>query len=397
MNKSFIKTYGCKVNQYESQALADKIRSAGGEIVNDPSCAQTVYINSCTVTREADRECRSFIRKMIRGNPSVKVVLTGCYALRAGEELGKEFQNILIEKQKDKNLAVRGLDSHSRAFVKIQDGCDQFCSYCIVPYVRPQLWSRPEDEILNEVSELAKNGYPEIVLTGIRLGKYNGGGGLVILLDKILRLGDGFRIRLSSLELSEVTGELLTMMAAEGKRICGHLHIPLQSGSDRILAMMKRPYNTAQFNSVLTRVRMLLPRASISTDVITGFPGETREDFEGTQNFIRQASFSRLHVFKYSIRESTAAASFENHIPPGVISERARLLKGLDAELQRNFWKNFIGRRVQVVRERGNNSLLTDTYIKLKAAEDLDSVREPVFYAELIEKSGEPLAVPCAC
>jgi threonylcarbamoyladenosine tRNA methylthiotransferase MtaB len=183
-------------------------------------------------------------------------------------------------------------------------------------------------------------------------------------------------------------------MADEGARICGHLHIPLQSGSDRILAMMKRPYTTEQFNAVLARVRGLLPRSGISTDVIAGFPGETQKDFEDTYEFIERAGFSRLHVFKYSIREGTAAASFNDHVPPRIISERARSLKSLDSRLQREFWKHFIGQRVQVVREKGNNSLITDNYIKLKAEPGFDSVREPVFYAELIEKNGQPWAVP---
>jgi threonylcarbamoyladenosine tRNA methylthiotransferase MtaB len=388
--KVFVRTFGCKVNQYESQALAEKMIRSGMELCGSVLEADVVLVNSCTVTAEADRECRQFIRKTSKNRPGAEIILTGCYVTRAAEELRHLFPGVNIQEDKGRRGPIESFHSHSRAFVMIQDGCDAFCSYCIVPHVRPKLWSRPEQEILEEAARLAANGYAEIVLTGIRLGKYNGGGGLPGLLEKLMAAGDNFRIRLSSLEYSEVSDELLGLMSLRGGRVCRHLHIPLQSGSDRVLSLMKRPYTVDKFSALLKKIHAALPDAGVSTDVITGFPGESEKDFENTYDFLKNSGFSRLHVFKYSEREGTPAASYNDKVSPEAAGARAKALKALDGELQKNFWRRFIGKELQVVKEGNNASLMTGNYIRLDAGPGFEGVKAPFFGALIAEKNGRP-------
>lgn len=396
----YIKTFGCKVNQYESQALAERAGGSGMELCDDPDGAGIVLVNSCTVTAEADRECRQFIRRTARRNPSARIVLTGCYAARSAAELRELFPGAKVETDKSSLFGPGGrgsignFESRSRAFVMIQDGCDAFCTYCIVPHVRPKLWSRPEKEILEEAARLVSAGYAEIVLTGIRLGKYNGGGGLPGLIRKLLASGGDFRIRLSSLEYSEVSDELLALIAESGGRLCDHLHVPLQSGSDRVLSMMKRPYRSADFRALAGKILAALPSAGLTTDVITGFPGETDKDFENTYDFIKSAGFSRLHVFKYSERPGTPAASFPCKVSPAASSARAEELKLLDDKLRSGFWRAFVGKVLPVVREDGGASLMTGNYIKLETGPGFEGVKAPIFGALVSEKGGRPVGLP---
>ncbi|MFH1369314.1 MAG: tRNA (N(6)-L-threonylcarbamoyladenosine(37)-C(2))-methylthiotransferase MtaB [Elusimicrobiota bacterium] len=402
MKTAFLKTFGCKVNQYESQLIQERFKSSGYSLADSYENADIALINSCTVTAEADRECRQLIRRIQKRNPQAKIILTGCYLNRAPEELRKIFSTVTFKKNKEKIFngekprpgAITSFDKHTRAFVKIQDGCDAFCSYCIVPYVRPKLTSRDENEILHEISELVGNGYPEIVLSGIRLGKYAGAGGLPGLLSKAVKLPGIFRIRLSSLEPGEVTPELIDLMSLNRNRICWHLHVPLQSGSDNVLKLMNRPYRTSAYIKVIANIMAKLPEAGVTTDVIVGFPGETEKDFDNTYDFINKCGFSRLHVFKFSEREGTAAANMPGAVDADTAKNRSKRLRELDTSLQRSFWKKFVAKILNVVRESESGFLISDNYIRIAASPEAISGACPIFNAKISEKNGLPFGIP---
>jgi len=391
----YIHTFGCKVNQYESQVIAENFTKQGFNLTDNPDKADVLVVNSCTVTGEADRQCRQLIRRAIRKNPNIETIVTGCYAVNSPEEILKDIPSVkIINKEtllKNSSYITR-FEGHSRAFVKIQDGCDAFCSYCIVPYVRSEMISRPEHEVIEEVKILVSNGYPEIVLTGVRLGRFSGG--LANILSKILALDGDFRIRLSSLEFREVTDGLLYLMKSNPKRLCRHLHIPLQSGSNNVLKAMKRPYTAPEFLEKIERIKKLMPDMGITTDVITGFPGETDRDFEQTREFISKAEFSRLHVFRYSKRAGTLAAGFKGIVPQEKAKERSVVLRELDLKLQLDFWKGFIGNIRSVVAEGTNNTLLTDNYIRLNTEIKTHTNINKIIDVEIAQISGRPWAIP---
>lgn len=399
MKTARLYTFGCKVNQYETQQLREYFSRHGYALI-DKGPADCAVINSCTVTASADRQCRQLVRKILRDTPGCRVIVTGCYAARSAAELSGLDPRVEVVTDKYELLdgvphaAITAFDGHSRAFVKVQDGCDAFCSYCIVPHVRSTLWSRPLADIINEVRLLTEQGYPEIVLTGIHLGRH--ADGLPVILRHILSLPGDFRVRLSSIEALEISDDLLSLMKSEQRRICPHVHVPLQSGSDDILARMNRRYSAAQFKAVIDKVLTALPEAGITTDVIVGFPGEREEDFAATRALLSAGHFSRLHVFPYSPREGTPAAGFPGQIPPAVVKERSRTLAALDARLQDIFWKRFVGTVRPVVREGGKGTLLTDNYIRLDLACDYksDSKLNGIFDIEVVSRSGMPAALP---
>ncbi|MDD3065270.1 MAG: MiaB/RimO family radical SAM methylthiotransferase [Endomicrobiaceae bacterium] len=366
MKKIFISTFGCKVNQYESQLIRELFEKNGYVCVNSPEEADTIIINSCTVTDSSDRQCNSFINKFLHNNK--EIILTGCYAKTSYDKIKKEFPKIKIILKEDlfKNTiqTIKSFDNHSRAFIKIQDGCNCFCSYCIVPFARNMLWSKPEDEIIREISAIADNGYTEIVLTGIHIGKYENG--ISRLLKKILgSLKKDFRIRLSSIEVNEVDDELISIMKDEPLRICNHLHIPLQSASDNVLKQMNRKYTLLDFDSVLKKLKKNIPDISLTTDVICGFPCETADDFEQTRNFLKNAGFARLHVFPYSKRQGTKAFELKQISEQTEINKRVSELLNLDKILRKNFYSKFIGTTRKAVSLRGNQAL-TDNYLTVK-------------------------------
>lgn len=393
--KLHIHTFGCKVNQYESQALAESFLKQGFELTADLASADLLVVNSCTVTGEADRQCRQLLRRALRRKPGLEMIVTGCYAQNSPEEILKDLPSAKIigkdELLKGGRLISR-FEGHSRAFVKIQDGCDAFCSYCIVPYVRNKMISRPEFDILEEIKALAANGYPEIVLTGVRLGRYSGG--LERLIEKILETEGRFRVRLSSIELKEITGGLLELMKKYPSRICRHLHIPLQSGSDKILKAMRRPYTTGEFAGKMEQILGLMPDIGITTDVITGFPGETDKDFEDTREFLSTSGFSRLHVFRYSKRAGTLAAGLKDPVPQETAKHRSASLRKLDAALQEKYWKGFIGQARPAVAEGANNTLLTDNYIRLNMEMETASCGGRIIDVEIRQVAGRPWGVP---
>jgi len=395
MKKAYLHTFGCKVNQYETQLFRETLTRDGYVFSDNANDADIIFVNTCTVTGEADRQCRQLLRRLLKKNATARILVSGCYAVRDKEELRRISDRIEIvtaRKSDDaSSAAISEFSGHSRAFIKIQDGCDAFCSYCIVPHVRPVLWSRPVPEIVAEISSLAAKGYAEMVLSGIRLGKYVGG--LPALLRTLLVLPGNFRLRLSSLEINEAGDDLVELMASEPDRICAHLHVPLQSGSDTVLKRMNRPYSSAQFAARLDRIRAVLPAAGISTDVIVGFPGETDLEFDATRGFIEENSFSRLHVFAFSPRSGTPAAGMPERPSPHTVSERSLVLRDIDARLQEKFWRRWIGTCRPAVREGSGQTLLTDNYIRLETDADSSGISPSIMTVKIIEKNGKPWAI----
>ena len=375
MPSVFFHTFGCKVNQYESESLRERLAAAGYRVAEDFSRSDVCVINSCSVTAEADRKCRQFVRKVLRANADARVLVTGCYATRDPQAVRRISPRVEVFTNRQKGLipamltgcSLSAADSplltafsgHTRAFVKVQDGCDATCTYCIIPKVRPGMESRPIGEVRAEAEALLRRGYKEIVLTGIRLGSYglssSGGrvgrvrGNLAHLLRELVSLPGDFRIRLSSLEITEVTDELLELAAASEK-ICRHFHLPLQSGDDSVLRRMGRWYDSGLYSRTVERIRETLPDAGLTADVIVGFPGETDENFANTRGFIERR-LNGLHVFPFSVRPGTPAARLPGAVEPAKIQERVQALLELDGRLRRAFQERFAGSERRVLAE----------------------------------------------
>lgn len=369
-----IYTLGCKVNQYDSGRLAAELKRAGLNLA--AKNADLAVINSCAVTKTAMIKSGRMIKLAKKENPGAKIALVGCWpklgevkenmagvdlVIRNGDveslvkqifnfqfSIFKQFNNFsIIKNNKCHNLAIT---DKGRYFIKIQDGCEQFCSYCIIPYTRGKLRSRPAEEIIAEIKQAVKAGYREIVLSGIHLGLYSDLNSLLKKLIKIKNLG---RIRLSSIEITEVTDELINLMA-KSKKICRHLHIPLQSGNDKILKLMNRPYDTKYFKNKIKRIRWSMPEIAITTDVIVGFPGETEKDFKVTEKFIGQIEFSRLHIFPFSAHEKTPAAKMSGQVEEKTKARRAEILRELGFKLRQNYKKRFKGIKLEIAVEQIN-------------------------------------------
>jgi threonylcarbamoyladenosine tRNA methylthiotransferase MtaB len=390
-------TFGCKVNQYETLELQSRFASVS--VVPFEENADIYLINSCTVTAGADSSCRQLVRKLLRERPNSQVVVTGCYAERAPEELrgispkvkvfsnrekpeivetlfkygarNAEFgrRNILEEQPAS---ALRTPDSarvatkeRNRAYIKIQDGCDAHCTYCIVPSVRPLLSSKSPELVICEAENLIKRGFREIVLTGVRLGRYlSATWDLTRLVKALIELPGDFRIRLSSIEITEVEDSLITLMR-NNPRLCPHLHVPLQSGDDEILKRMGRWYSAEEFRARLRRIRGTVPDIAITTDVIVGFPGEGESQFLNSRRLLEEEGFSRLHVFRFSARPGTPAEKLSGQIESRMISAFARSLNGLDLALRHRFAGKFIGRTIVLLQESGGG--YSQHYVRVRA------------------------------
>lgn len=371
----YLHSFGCKVNQYETEQIRNRLKNFGYRTVEKWTGAELCVLNSCSVTAEADRKCRQWIRKILRENQQARMVVTGCYASRAAEEIRKISPRVEVFSNQEKNSLPEMLSGcslhsahsslltafcgHTRAFVKVQDGCDATCTYCIIPKVRPKMESRSCDEIVQEVKMLAENGYKEMVLTGIRLGSYglssSGGrvgrvhGNLTELLRNLLQIQLPFRIRLSSIEITEITEELLKLVQTS-ERICRHFHIPLQSGDERILKRMGRWYTATFFSEQIQRIREALPDVGLTTDVMVGFPGEGEEEFKQTREFLKK-HFNGMHVFPFSARPNTPAEKLLPRTAPSLIRQRVSQLRELDQQLRREFRRKFAGTRRMVLAE----------------------------------------------
>jgi len=383
-------TVGCKLNQAETQLLARQFARAGYRLVPPDDGADVYVLNTCTVTRVADGKCRRLLKSARRRNPGALVVAVGCYAQRARQELSqiKGVDLVLDNSQKldllprleESGRLVRPgagstrADFRTRAFVRVQDGCNNFCSYCIVPLVRGREKSRPLKQVIDEVKHRVADGYKEVVLTGTEIGSYNDKG-IVLkeLLQRILEETGVVRLRLSSLQPREITPEFIRLW--HDGRLCRHFHLSLQSGSDAVLKRMKRRYTAADYQQAVDLIREAVPGVAVTTDVIVGFPGETDAEFEQSYNFARQMDFARIHVFSYSPRPGTRAADMPRQVDDKVKRERSQRMLALGRACIRNFRKKFLGKTMLVLWEKETDGVwsgLTDNYIRAYTRSDKD-------------------------
>lgn len=402
MAKAAFCTLGCKVNQYDSQAMLERLMDDGYQPVAFSDKADVYVVNTCTVTGTGDKKSRQMIRRAAKQNPDAAIVVTGCLAQREAEKLllpgvrlvigtqrraeiaellqkalSQEEPIIAVEPLAGKvpfeKLSVRGSEGHTRATLKIQEGCRNFCAYCIIPSVRGPLRSRPLDEIRAEAQRLGAAGFKEIVVAGIHLASYG------LDLEEDVSLADALecihcaegveRIRLGSLEPVVVTDEFVARLQTMPK-ICPHFMLALQSGSDTVLKRMGRRYDTAQYLAAVEKLRAAFPDAALMTDVMTGFPGETEEEFAQTEAFLRRVGFSRIHVFPYSEREGTRAAVMPGSVPKAVREARALKLIAIGRETEEAYIRRFAGRTVQVLFEQpceGGMEGYTPEYVRVVA------------------------------
>ena len=387
-------TLGCKVNQTESEALAQYAAKKGYEVVKETEQPDAVIINTCTVTATGSSKSRKLIHRIVKDHPSSVVVVMGCYSQISPGEIAKIDGVDLVVGTQDRlsvldylkqagagkttgqtagqkikavnavNVFQKGLEyeelplivneSRTRAMLKIQDGCSQFCSYCIVPYARGPSRSRKPENIINETKALLNSGYKEIVLTGIHIGAYgqdlDNNINLAGLISELVQLDGLNRLRLGSIEPLEFTDELLTVIA-ETKVVCHHFHIPLQSGHNRILAEMKRPYTTEYYAGLLQKIRDRLPEAALAADVMAGFPGETEQDHQETLKFIEKCEFAGIHAFPYSRRPGTPAADMPNQVANKTKSARVRDIIGIGQKSKQKYSQKFVGQELEVLIE----------------------------------------------
>ena len=372
-------TLGCKVNTYESEFIINELKKAGYEIKSFDEVCDVYIINTCTVTNQSDSKSKKMIRQAIKRNPNACVVAMGCF-IAANQDIQIDGLDIILG-NKDKAKIVELLDDYfknkevmklqytgrikefedmyitnfpgrTRAFVKIQDGCDNFCTYCIIPFVRGKCRSKSEDKVIEEVTDLVKNGYKEVVLTGIHTGSYGDDldTSFADLLEKLVKIEGLYRLRISSIETTELDSDVLEVLK-NSKVLVDHLHIPIQAGSNEILKAMNRKYDLDYFFKKIEKIRSIRPDISISTDVIVGFPGESEELFQKTIDTCRKVGFSKLHVFPYSERRGTASSRMDNKIDNGEKKQRARRLIEVSKELEIDYMKKFIGQDVDVLVE----------------------------------------------
>lgn len=405
MRRFKIYTLGCKVNQYETEAV-EEILEGEGYVLDTEEDADVVLINTCTVTNESDRKSRQIIRRHKRKNPHCKVVVFGCYAQVSQEEVAKiegvdlvlgtknrgelprhleelfkgADQIVDVEKHSQgdsfENLAIKEVEGRTRAYMKVQDGCNQYCSYCIIPYARGFIRSRDIEDTVKEAARLGKNGFREVVLTGIHIGSYGKDLeedlSLVDLIEAIDEVEGIERIRLSSVEPMTITDEFLKRVK-ELKSFMPHFHLSLQSGAGQTLKDMNRNYTPDEYRETVKRIRKYYPDAGITTDVIVGFPGESDEDFKESYEFVREMAFSDLHVFPYSRRKNTPAAKRKDQIHGDVKKERAREMIELGREMHREFIEKLSGKSYPVLFEEEKDDLYfgyTPNYLRVAVKSD---------------------------
>lgn len=378
-------TLGCKVNQYETQALSEALSERGYETVTDDT-ADIFVVNSCTVTAFADKKTRQAVRRFKRNNPNSVVVLTGCMPqaypqnskelLEADIVIGNKnncdlpfiLENYLKRKERVfeveehkkgdsfRSTAISGFEERTRAYIKIQDGCNRFCSYCIIPYSRGRVRSKPLSELKNELSVLSKNGYKEVVLVGINLSSYGSDIG-VTFPEAVKSANDTegiLRVRLGSLEPDHLTDEVIDELK-KCKKLCPQFHISLQSGSDNTLKRMNRHYTAEEYRHLCKKLRETFPDCTLTTDAMVGFAGETEEDFSESLNFVKEIAFEKVHVFPYSIRKGTRAEKFDGHLDASVKDERCRIMIEETEKIRKEFMKKQIGKTCSVLFETSDN------------------------------------------
>lgn len=412
MKKVAFHTLGCKVNTYESNAMLKIFNEAGYQEVSFKDIADVYVINTCTVTNTGDSKSRQMIRKAIRKNPQAVICVVGCYSQIAPEEIKQiegvgvvlgtqhrkdivKYVNEFIETGKmvvkvDNVMNLKKFEDlnidrfkNTRAYLKIQDGCNNFCTYCIIPYARGRVRSRDKNSVLNQAKRLVDNGYVEIVLTGIHTAGYGEDledYSFYDLLVDLVRIEGLKRLRISSIETSQISDEIIDLIGSS-EIIVDHLHVPLQAGCDKTLKRMNRKYTTKQYLEKINKIRSYLPNIAFTTDVIVGFPGETDEEFEKTYNFIKEVNYSELHVFPYSPRKNTPAAKMKDQVNDLVKHERTNRLLVLSKELNKSFASKQIGKTLKVLFEKRVDDYLighASDYLKVKVKTNDDLIGEIV-------------------
>ena len=375
-----IYSLGCKVNIYESEVVTNLLKDSGYEIVDFTSKADIYIINTCSVTNESDKKSRKIISRAKKTNKDAIIVVMGCYSqvsyddIDADIVLGNKDKSKIVEiltdylKNKEKkkliydltnvefeDMQITDFESHTRAFVKVQDGCNAFCSYCIIPYTRGRVRSKPLTSVINEVIALAKEGYKEIVLTGIHTGRYgiDINSSLEELLNKLVQIPGIFRIRLSSIEINEITSGIIKLIK-ENNIMAKHLHVPIQSGSNKILKLMNRRYNKEEFLSMIDSLKEI-PEISLTTDLIVGFPHEKEEEFNETIETLKKIGFTKIHTFPYSRRKNTPANNMDEQVPSEIKKERVHKVIKLSNEYENKYYQSKIGNIYDGVVEHHDN------------------------------------------
>ena len=402
---------GCKVNQYETNAMAQKFIEHGYEVVEFDEYADVYIVNTCTVTNVADRKSRQMLRRAKEINKDATLVACGCYAQVAKEELKKIPEIDLIIGNNEKNDIIQIVENHiaqkgaedlvsdvmykldyvelgtttytekTRAVIKVQDGCDRFCSYCLIPYSRGHIRSRKKENVIEKIKKVVEEGINEVVITGIHIASYGRDFkgeniGLIDLLEEINKIQGLHRIRLGSIEPTIITDEFVERLSKLDK-ICDHFHLSLQSGCTETLKRMNRRYTTEEFRDVTKRLRSKFPNAALTTDIIVGFPGETDDEFNTTYEFLKEIAFYKMHIFKYSQRKGTKAAVMPNQIDGKIKEERSKKLIELSNENEYNYNKKYIGKQVEVLFEEREGEYLkghTTNYIVVKHKTDKDDL-----------------------
>lgn len=397
-----IVTFGCKVNQYESNMMKERMLSSNFFYVENISEANIIVVNTCSVTNVADKKCLKMIRRIKREYPNSILVVAGCSSQNKQEIYENLDIDILIGNKDKSKIDIllkeyikthkryvkfyndRKLDfedmlisdyNHIRAFIKIEDGCDNFCSYCIIPFVRGSVRSKNFETVIKEAKLLTQKGHKEIVLTGIHTGHYmDNDYDLTDLINELSKIEDLLRIRISSIEITELNDKFLNMLSTN-KKVCDHLHIPLQAGSDEILKKMNRKYDLKYYEEKIKKIRMIRPDISITTDIIVGFPYETDELFNETLEFSRKMNFSKIHVFPYSIRLGTSAANMPNQVDESIKKERVKKLMDLSETMEKEYYNKFVGKELDILVEECDNNVSighSSNYLMIRLNEKLE-------------------------
>lgn len=419
-------TLGCKVNQYDSDAMRTIFLQQGYKAVKEEEEADVYVINTCSVTSIGDRKSRQMVRKIRRKHPQAVIAVAGCYAQIAPEIfeamgdidviVGAQNRSKIVEyveqaQKKEKTInAVKDImsvtefenlyvdaegETKTRAFIKVQEGCDNYCTFCIIPFARGKLKSRKQKDAVEEIRRLVARGYREIVLTGIHLGNYgrdlHDGTSLATLVEELLRIPNLLRIRMGSIESVELSDDLINLIKDE-PRVCRHLHLPIQSGSDAVLRRMNRHYRLPEYKKLISELREKIPGLVLTTDLIVGFPGETEENFMETLETLRELRFSAIHVFPYSQRTGTPAAVFPNQVPGDIKKDRVHRVQELEKEISKEYRKTFLQKTVHVLIEEEKNGYfegLSDEYIRVSITDkNVEKGRLYSVYVENLTEDG---------
>lgn len=423
MNKVAFVTLGCKTNQYETDALMDIFYKNRYEVVDFDDFSDVYVINTCTVTNVSDKKSRQMIRRAKKSNPDGLVVVVGCYAQISPDEvsaiedvdivIGTDSRSAIISYIEDykagltekpyvivedimkikvfEEMSVSSITTHTRAFIKIQEGCNQYCTYCIIPYARGHVRSRSLQHILDEIEALTQKGYVEFVLTGIHIGSYGldlDGVSVIDLLEAIQKLEGVKRIRLGSVEPRLISEDFIKRIQPLDK-LCDHFHLSLQSGSNTVLKRMNRKYTAEAFSTAVDRLRELYGKPSLTTDIIVGFPGETDAEFEETMAFVRHIEFSEIHVFQFSKREGTPAATMPDQVDPAVKKVRSEQLIALAQQLGDDYKRSFIGDKIDLlIEERKGDECIghSNNYLKLSVFDPANVAKQGEVYSVIVKE-----------